>query len=956
MRFSISLALSAALGLVCLPGVALAQTADLRVMPPDMDFAQLCRRESGITADPAGLTAWTGDALSLPTDQVLQIADLYRHGSANASQDLELAKRLYLYVADTATGRDRARATYQVAKLIMAADPSPTEARQAASLFQEAASSGLGAAAAELASLYESGRGVEQDYERAARFYRIAAVQQQPNAAFALARLYADGLVAAPNPGAAQQMARLGLIEMLGQASTGRCGALLAIARVYDRGHSIQQDQEVASAWYLASAKAGEVRAMAEVADRYAGGVGVDLNMARAIEWYQSASEAGSFEATFEIGRLYSSGEGVTADPAQALTWLERAAESGSIKAMQRLGEFWAGDLPVLPTDGPDAKKSLGWFETAYQNDPKRLGVLSALAKAYSRGGDVPRDPELSTRFYREAMEEGSVSAMRFLADAHLAGDGVESNAAQALRLFRQAAGRGDTASYSAIERLYRCGIGTEQNISVAERWLDRAAAQGAPQAMLALAKRKLDAGGAEDAAERRLLLLRAAVSGSREAMIALAETYASGDEPDPKSVDRWRTLALTSGSDEERAEGLTAMAYAILGDGPLSGDPTEAFEMLEEAARLGNASAKLALGRVDAGGSKSLDAEERVRLTAEAAEAGVPSAWRAMARQALKSGDRAKALELLDRGIQAGDRLSRTDKAELLFDKGQGVDADQQVARALLDEAIATQPCSRSEGIALAEAFAVGVGGPDRIGEAFDWVNFVTTAFTLDADSSRRLGRAAFDAATSPEQIEIALSLVEDAAERGSAAAMFELSDVYSEGKLADEQAAALWLDRAAQAGHPEALYRRGMARITGIDVEQDTRGAIIDLAAAAEARNSNAMRELARLYLSGLAGEIDQSRAISLLEQAGEAGNRKAMIELANLHIVGIGESATPEAAVDWLTRAAETGSGEAMHRLSVFYATGFGVEADADRAQYWVDRAVDIGFLTQAAKVSQ
>ena len=954
-------ALSAALAMSLMAGSAAAQTADLRVLPPAFDYAAICRPSSALETDPIGLAGWNGGAIDAPTDQLMRVAALYRRGSAEVEENPALARRLYAHISETRGGRDAVQARFQIARLILdAEDASPEEQSTAVEYLRQAAAQGVGSAAVELAKLYEEGRGVAKDFSAAAQFYRIAAVAAQPDAAFALARLYNDGLVAAPDPDAGRQMANLGLIELLNQASQGKCGALLSIARIYDRGGAVKQDQEVASAWYLAASQAGDDRAMIETAERFAGGVGVDLDMDAAVRWYGIAAETGRHEAAFAIGRLYSEGDVLAPDAAKAQQWLERAATDGSIKAMQRLGEFWAGELPVQPETGPDGRKALGWLETAYARDPQRLGVLHALAETYRDGGDVPADPVLSVRYFNEAAAQGSVTALRALAEAYLAGAGVEADATEAVRLYRQAAGRGDTSSFGKLEGLYRCGIGVEQDIDEADLWLDRAASLGAPTAMLAQAE-IYRADGSDDAlAERRFVLLRAAAGGHRPAMVALAETYAAGIgvAPDPDSVERWTRLALADGLEEDVIDGLLAMAAAVRGEGPLSGPVGDAVPYLERAAELGSDTAQLDLGRLllEGGPGVRADQARALALMEAASTAGHSAAPRALARLALNTGDWETALAQFDAAIAGGDRLARLEKAKLLYNGGMADETSLKAARAELDAAVAAGPCAKSETIAIADAYAKGIGGEPAKGEAFRWIEFTRAAFPVDDDDVVRIARIAMDAAQDPAQTEMAIALMTEAAERGSARAMYQLYRVHRDGAIpgVTADAAAGWLAQAAEIGHPEALYERALGLAAGQTGAPDFVAATTDLDAAAVKGHTPSMRMLAKWRLSGLVGVSDQDGAISLLRRAADQGDPKAMLDLANLLVVGIGATPDPKVAFDWIQRAAEQGSGEAMHRLAVAYATGFGVKADADRAAFWTEAAIDSGYLSPQARV--
>lgn len=109
------------------------------------------------------------------------------------------------------------------------------------------------------------------------------------------------------------------------------------------------------------------------------------------------------------------------------------------------------------------------------------------------------------------------------------------------------------------------------------------------------------------------------------------------------------------------------------------------------------------------------------------------------------------------------------------------------------------------------------------------------------------------------------------EAAERGDLDAQFELSIYYSQGLgvAADPAAADTWLTRAADGGHPRALYNLGAA------------------------------------YASGARGEPDFTRAADYYRRAAEHGSGRAAAMLAVMILTG-DIAGTPTEAGEWLDRA--------------------------------------------------
>ena len=948
---------------VCLTaaGAARAQQLDLQIMPPDFDYGRICKASPGPKTDPHQLTAWQSGDPGVPSSELLDLGDLYREGSPQTPSNAALAQRIYEHLAQGST-REAASAKVRLADMLLDAETGVESDRRAAGLLRAAAQTRSGSAAYKLGLLYEEGRGVPRDFAAAAQFYKLAAVEGQHSAAFALARLYADELVEPPTPGAAAQMAQLGLVGLIAAANSGQCSALVDIGRYYERGDALRQDQRVASAWYLAAAQAGDLRGMREIARRYAGGEGVKADMTAAVRWWSRAAENGLTSAAAEVGSVYATGKGVPADADKAVYWLERAAAGGSAQGMRLLAELWSGELPAQPREGVNYELAVQWYERALKQDPLSLGALNALADAYLTGRGVAADPARAYAFRTRAAEAGSLTALRKLAEANLNGQGVGTNPTRALQLFRQAALRGDSASFGNISAMYRCGIGVSQDVARAELWAQRAAAYNVQAFLIDKAEELLFIGTPEALAERRIMLLRAAAGDNRKAIVALAETYAAGwgVEPDPEEVERWKALAVAKG--DAQAEGMRVLALAMLDEGPLSGDTEAAVALLKQAADLGDAQAGIELGRLYARGGPGAMPDPALSLqyfNLASTEEKQGSA-RAKAIIQMEFGEAEAAVQTMAQTALAGDLQALVNLAEWLAEddpRVQEIASGYPPPAVLLDEAATPRPCDVAVVVALAEAYADGVAGDERRSEAYDWIDFALTAFSPRPDRLRRLGEAAFEAASSPEQQARGIELMTLAAERGSVRAMLSLYKLHLEGDKTpvDLEKAGAWLLRAAEAGDAEALYRYAETLASGLIWPADEAKARAYMERAADAGDSRAKRVLAKWHLVGLISNADPQVAVKLLEEAIALGDVEALIELANIYTVGLVTPPDPSAAIRLLQRAAEAGNGEAMLRLSVAYASGFGVALDRDKANYWMKAATAAGSLAAAPEVT-
>ena len=163
-----------------------------------------------------------------------------------------------------------------------------------------------------------------------------------------------------------------------------------------------------------------------------------------------------------------------------------------------------------------------------------------------------------------------------------------------------------------------------------------------------------------------------------------------------------------------------------------------------------------------------------------------------------------------------------------------------------------------------------------------------------------------------SPEQVARVRALLQEAAARGSAAAMHGLGTLYERGRSTsvDYAEAARWYLAAAQAGHAEGQRMAG------------------------------------RFLLVGLGVTKDRVRGLDLLRRAAQQGGAEAQLELAEALGPGTAEGR------GWLERAARQGEADAAEALGRVYLTGDGTPADASLAARWLQRAADAPFAGSAA----
>jgi TPR repeat protein len=141
-----------------------------------------------------------------------------------------------------------------------------------------------------------------------------------------------------------------------------------------------------------------------------------------------------------------------------------------------------------------------------------------------------------------------------------------------------------------------------------------------------------------------------------------------------------------------------------------------------------------------------------------------------------------------------------------------------------------------------------------------------------------------------------------------------FELGYAYANGHFhgwtfaRDDAQAALWLRRAAAAGHARAQYLLGLDYSRGWGVKQDDAEAERWFGRAAGQDYAPACFHLAWLYHKGEGVPHDEGRAQSLMAQAAGLGMAAAALALGRFREQGEGVAKDPVAALRWYTLAAD------------------------------------------------
>ncbi len=240
----------------------------------------------------------------------------------------------------------------------------------ALSLWSPLAAEGNSAAQYSIGLLYDQGKGVKKDPQRALKYFQSASDQDLAVAQYYLGMKYFAGLDVTKNMTKAHHLLNKA-------AQSDYLNAQFQLANIYDQNGK-QQDLKLATRWFTRAAENGYGPAQHSLAARFLTGRGTALNLKQGIFWLEKAAEQRDPDAMRDLGFMYYKGMGVDKDFHQARDLLIPPAEEGSGLALFVLGEIYTTGGHGIRKDLYQAKK---WFQRSknagYKEAQQKLTQLN---------------------------------------------------------------------------------------------------------------------------------------------------------------------------------------------------------------------------------------------------------------------------------------------------------------------------------------------------------------------------------------------------------------------------------------------------------------------------------------------------------------------------------------------------------------------------------------------------
>jgi TPR repeat protein len=541
---------------------------------------------------------------------------------------------------------------------------------------------------------------------------------------------------------------------------------------------------------------------------------------------------------------------------------------------------------------------------------------------------------------------------MAELARKYQNGIGCPRDIGRALLYYKRAASQGDTGSMVELGDLYREGVCVPRDLAYATGMYQKAADAGFAPGMMRLGE-ALESSGRRE--EGIVWFRKAAAKGYGPAMTHLGDLVGDPEwyrravaAKDPAAFAK---LSESVASDEavsllrQGAELGDPVAQSRYGLRIEKSDPAGAAKLFQSAAEAGNPAAMARLAEYYERGLGGLTASagEALLWYTKASKEGEPSALYWFARREEAAGRTDEARALYKRGVAAGHAPSMARLAVLNGDRvmlqaaasAGDVDAIYEIALETHDDSAMRRAAEMGHVEALARTGQTEKAA-DR-GHVPSMLKLGRIRQAAEAGSPEGLYRYGL---TIPDKAE-GTRYVQRAAEGGFAPAMRELALRLESGSgvAADPVASKEWFSKAADAGDPEALFRRGDEASVLKSAEGGYAPAMAQVAEktgdhawlekAAATGYAHAWTKLGDLERGAAAGDPEAKmllgekaknsrEAYRLFREAADAGYAPAMRRVGDCTLEGRGTSTSPVDAVNWYRKAARAGDHQAMEKL--------------------------------------
>jgi uncharacterized protein len=151
-------------------------------------------------------------------------------------------------------------------------------------------------------------------------------------------------------------------------AKAGDARAQTSLGLMYARGYGVQKNLAEAHRWWNFAAAQNDPGAQYHLGLTYIRGEGVNVDAERAARWFREAARRGHVLAQYNLGLLLHEGRGVAHHPQEAYYWVKVAALQGDDRAQQNLAALAAA---LSDAQRREADRQAGeWMKSLQRTTP----------------------------------------------------------------------------------------------------------------------------------------------------------------------------------------------------------------------------------------------------------------------------------------------------------------------------------------------------------------------------------------------------------------------------------------------------------------------------------------------------------------------------------------------------------------------------------------------------------
>lgn len=454
----------------------------------------------------------------------------------------------------------------------------PYDHQRALALYRKAAKAGDGLAMSRLAFAYVQGEGVDTDLEQAKEWALAAAEAKDP---FGLA------LVAAWGWGISNYSRAEAAERHLKAAQSGDLRGYYYVAKYKGIGKGFPRNKADSARWHERGAELGDPGCMDQHAWNLAYGAGIKRDRVAARRWARLAWSHGDAFGAVKWAQALREGWGADPDPVRALEILEATLKgtktSASGAALFQLGQAHRNGWGT-PVDFKRARRYLlAAFELRYDE------AIPALAYMLFKGQGGEKDIASARKLWELGAEMDNAWSIRNLAFRAREGAWGPKDPAKARELFLRAANLGDSRSMYELGCMVFHGQGGPANHAEAVKWLEKGEARGNAAAAREVGRCYTQGWlGTKDLARARRAYQVSAEGGDLDgaASYAWMLLYGRGGPTSPKAGKK----LLERGAAKKHAQS-TYLLGRLLCDGAegIPRDLPRAKRLMKQAASLGS-------------------------------------------------------------------------------------------------------------------------------------------------------------------------------------------------------------------------------------------------------------------------------------------------------------------------------------------------------------------------------